>query len=157
MSNGADTQGQTVPAAAAPRRGWTFWAGLVLLALGVVLAVMGVRAAAASNTRGEDLKRYAHASIDAQNAVSIAADALAAGAKLQALDTSEAKTAPDLRQLLIAGNSSEFNRRNDAIDATGARRQTLRAHLATLSEQLHQALSTGVSETSTSAVRPRDS
>jgi hypothetical protein len=117
-----------------------FWLGLALLAIGIVIALLGVRAAVASYERGQDLERYAHASTRAHYAASTGADAVAAGKKLLALNRSEATAAPELRRLILARNSSAYNSRNESIDRDLSRKQELTDKIETLDKRLSQAL-----------------
>lgn len=125
-----------------PRRppGATFWLGVVVLAAGLVVAALGVRAAADSYQREQDLKRYAEASTKARYAASVGAEAVSTGQQLLALDQSDATGTPELRRLILARDSQGFNNRKQELNRESTRQTELASNLALLAVELRRAL-----------------
>jgi len=120
--------------------GMAFWLGLAVLMIGIVVAVLGVRSAAAAYQRHLDLERYTTASAEAHDAASIGADAVTAGRQLLALDRSDASAATEMRKLIMDGKTDGYTSRAAVVNRESSDQARLVNAMVAFHDKLRRAL-----------------
>ncbi|MEZ5143361.1 MAG: hypothetical protein R2726_12710 [Acidimicrobiales bacterium] len=135
--------GPGVPTPSTPPKrppGVGFWLGLVVLVAGLVVAVLGVRAAVASYQRDQDISGYAEASTKGHYTAKVGAEAVAAGQQLLTLDQQDLAGARDAQQALAAQRTSDFNAKRAELNTRNAQQSLQENRLADLDQELRRAL-----------------